>query len=235
MCFDVVNAKNINDIKWFFKNTWLLFRFLSMTYGEEMAFLLNKSDMASSIGISVQAFDKWGVPPVERRGREVLYDVKTVLEIDRERRQHNQRTPDDGGELEERLLRARAELTEEQAVAQKLKNQVTEGKLIDSDFCVFALSKLAMALSSTLDSIPLSMQRQFWENCPPTRLKAISLKQWAKLSPGTPVHRSGGHQGPLPSGFMTISRLTGKLLFRRWHSVALSMRESILIFTPHAV
>ncbi|EOK1913074.1 DNA-packaging protein, partial [Escherichia coli] len=27
-----------------------------------MAFLLNKSDMASSIGISVQAFDKWGVP-----------------------------------------------------------------------------------------------------------------------------------------------------------------------------
>ncbi|EKI8934129.1 DNA-packaging protein, partial [Escherichia coli] len=89
-----------------------------------MAFLLNKSDMASSIGISVQAFDKWGVPPVERRGREVFYDVKTVLEIDRERRQHNHRTPDDGGDLEERLLRARAELTEEQAVAQKLKNQV---------------------------------------------------------------------------------------------------------------
>ena len=56
-----------------------------------MAFLLNKSDMASSIGISVQAFDKWGVPLVERRGREVFYDVKTVLEIDRERRQHNQR------------------------------------------------------------------------------------------------------------------------------------------------
>lgn len=124
MCFDVVNAKNVNDIKWFCKNTWLLYRFLSMAYGEEMAFLLNKSDMASSIGISVQAFDKWGVPPVERRGREVFYDVKTVLEIDRERRQHNQRIPDDEGDLEERLLRARAELTEEQAVAQKLKNQV---------------------------------------------------------------------------------------------------------------
>ncbi|HAH2951802.1 TPA: phage tail protein, partial [Escherichia coli] len=25
------------------------------------------------------------------------------------------------------------------------------------------------------------------------------------------------------------------LLFRRWHSAALNMRESILIFTPHAV
>ena len=41
MCFDVVNAKNVNDIKWFCKNTWLLYRFLSMAYGEEMAFLLN--------------------------------------------------------------------------------------------------------------------------------------------------------------------------------------------------
>ncbi len=55
-----------------------------------------------------------------------------------------------------------------------------------------------------------------------------------KASPrGTPGHRSGGHQGPLPSGFMTIGRLTGRLLFRRWHSTVLNP-ESILIFTPHA-
>ncbi|EET4333417.1 DNA packaging protein [Escherichia coli O157:H7] len=38
---------------------------------------------------------------------------------------------------------------------------MSKGKLIDTGFCIFALSKLAMALSSTLDSIPLSMQRQF--------------------------------------------------------------------------
>ncbi|UMR98613.1 terminase small subunit [Escherichia coli] len=126
-----------------------------------MTFLLNKSDMASSIGISVQAFDKWGVPPVERRGREVFYDVKTVLEIDRERQQENLTSSDGENSLEGRLLQARIDLTEEQAVAQKLKNKTTEGKLIDSEFCIFALSKLAMALSSTLDSIPLSMQRQF--------------------------------------------------------------------------
>jgi hypothetical protein len=41
-----------------------------------MAFLLNKSDMASSIGISVQAFDKWGVPPVERRGERFFMTLK---------------------------------------------------------------------------------------------------------------------------------------------------------------
>lgn len=124
-----------------------------------MSGLLNKSDMAASIGISVQAFDKWGVTPVERRGREVLYDVKSVLEIDRERRQQNQNPDTD--DLEEQLLRARIKLTEEQAVTQQLKNQQTEGKLINTDFCSFALSKLAMDLSSTLSAIPLSMQRQF--------------------------------------------------------------------------
>ena len=64
-------------------------------------------------------------------------------------------------DYEEKLLIARWELTAEQAVTQQLKNEVSKGKLIDTGFCIFALSKLAMALSSTLDSIPLSMQRQF--------------------------------------------------------------------------
>ncbi|EAM0982429.1 DNA-packaging protein [Salmonella enterica] len=126
-----------------------------------MAVLLNKSDMASSIGISVQAFSEWGVVPVERRGREVFYDVKAVLEIDRERQKQKQVSSDGENNLEERLLQARIDLTEEQAIAQKLKNQVTEGEMVDSVFCTFALSRLAMDLSSILDSIPLSMQRKF--------------------------------------------------------------------------
>ncbi|WP_137540863.1 terminase small subunit, partial [Escherichia coli] len=128
-----------------------------------MAFLLNKSDMASSIGISVQAFDKWGVPPVERRGREVFYDVKTVLEIDRERRQQNQKSSGGENDLEERLLQARVNLTEEQAITQRLKNQVAEHKVIDTAFSIFALSRLSGELASVLDSIPLSMQRKFPE------------------------------------------------------------------------
>lgn len=114
-----------------------------------MAFLLNKSDMASSIGISVQAFDKWGVPPVERRGREVFYDVKTVLEIDRERRQQNQKSSGGENDLEERLLQARVNLTEEQAIAQRLKNQVAEHKVIDTAFSIFALSRLVQLSSAT--------------------------------------------------------------------------------------
>ncbi len=70
----------------------------------------------------------------------------------------------------------------------------------------------------------------FWENCPRTRLKAISLKQWAKLSPDSRAPERWP-SGPLPSGFMTISRLTGRLLFRRWHSAALNMREHTDIYS----
>lgn len=125
-----------------------------------MSGLLNKSDMAASIGISVQAFDKWGVTPVEKRGREVFYDVKSVLEMDRERRRKNS-DPDDDEDLEKQLLLARIKLTEEQGMGQQLKNKQSEGTLINTGFCAFALSRLAMDLSSTLDSIPLSMQRQF--------------------------------------------------------------------------
>ncbi|EPD1933589.1 terminase small subunit, partial [Escherichia coli] len=73
---------------------------------------------------------------------------------------------DSEDDYEEKLLIARWKLIEEQAIAQQLKNQASEGKLIDTGFCIFALSKLAMALSSTLDSIPLSMQRQFLDLTP---------------------------------------------------------------------
>ncbi|EDV5758672.1 terminase, partial [Salmonella enterica subsp. salamae] len=50
-------------------------------------------------------------------------------------------------DYEEKLLIARWKLTEEQAVAQKLKNLVTEGRMIDTGFCIFFLSRLAMDLS----------------------------------------------------------------------------------------
>lgn len=33
---------------------------------------------AASLGVSVQTFDKYGITPVERRWREVFYDVKSV-------------------------------------------------------------------------------------------------------------------------------------------------------------
>ncbi|EGK3023813.1 terminase, partial [Escherichia coli] len=102
-----------------------------------------------------------GAPISNKRGQLDL-DAWRDFYISYLRRSKND-VPDGDSEddYEEKLLIARWKLIEEQAIAQQLKNQASEGKLIDTGFCIFALSKLAMALSSTLDSIPLSMQRQF--------------------------------------------------------------------------
>ncbi|HBO7955132.1 TPA: DNA-packaging protein, partial [Pseudomonas aeruginosa] len=61
---------------------------------------LNKSEMAASLGISPQAFDKWGVQPIERIGREAFYTVADVVE---NRIQHAARKQQPEGELPEGL------------------------------------------------------------------------------------------------------------------------------------
>ncbi len=97
-----------------------------------------------------------GAPISNKRGQLDL-DAWRDFYISYLRRSKND-VPDGDSEddYEEKLLIARWELTAEQAVTQQLKNEVSKGKLIDTGFCIFALSKLAMALSSTLDSIPLN-------------------------------------------------------------------------------
>ncbi len=91
------------------------------------------------------------------------------------------------------------------------------------------------ANSGTLNNVTINENCRVLGKLSANQIEGDLVKTVGKAFPGTPVHRSGGHQEPLPSGFMTISRLTGRLLFRRWHSAALNMRKSILIFTPHAV
>lgn len=115
-----------------------------------------------------------GAPISNKRGQLDL-DAWRDFYISYLRRSKND-VPDGDSEddYEEKLLIARWELTAEQAVTQQLKNEVSKGKLIDTGFCIFALSKLAMALSSTLDSIPLSMQRRLKVNLIPKRPLNIS-------------------------------------------------------------
>ena len=42
--------------------------------------LINKKNMAASCGISTQAFDKWGVKPYKKSGRQQFYRVQDVIE-----------------------------------------------------------------------------------------------------------------------------------------------------------
>ncbi len=90
------------------------------------------------------------------------------------------------------------------------------------------------ANSGTLNNVTINENCRVLGKLSANQIEGDLVKTVGKAFPGTPVHRNGGHQGPSPSGFMTISPLTGRLLFRRWHSAALNMSGRITIFIRHA-
>ncbi|HAW2567757.1 TPA: terminase small subunit, partial [Escherichia coli] len=112
--------------------------------------LMNKKNMAKSCRVSATAFDKWGVIPVERKGRETFYDVASVID-NRVNNAISQITNDKGEIDDDELLRVRIRLLTAQAEAQELKNERDRGDVIDTEFCMYALSKLASQISSIMD------------------------------------------------------------------------------------
>ncbi|EIP7438885.1 terminase small subunit [Escherichia coli] len=133
--------------------------------------LMNKKNMAQSCRVSATAFDKWRVTPVERKGREAFYDVASVID-NRVSNAINQVTNDKGEIDDDELLRVRIRLLTAQAEAQELKNERDRGDVIDTEFCMYALSKLASQISSIMDSLPLTMQRSF-PQIPPAMLDGL--------------------------------------------------------------
>jgi phage terminase Nu1 subunit (DNA packaging protein) len=124
---------------------------------------LNKSEMAASLGISVQAFDKWGVKPIERIGREAFFTAEAVLE-NRLNREAEKQQPEglDGIDplAEAKLTQERLRLTAAQAVGQELKNRITERKSVPVEFALFVLSRIAAEIASGLDTLPLTLKRR---------------------------------------------------------------------------
>ncbi|MWL46566.1 terminase [Escherichia coli] len=133
--------------------------------------LMNKKTMAQSCRVSATAFDKWGVTPVERKGREAFYDVASVID-NRVNNAISQLTNDKGEIDDGELLRVRIRLLTAQAEAQELKNERDRGDVIDTEFCMYALSKMASQISSIMDSLPLTMQRNF-PQMPPAMLHGL--------------------------------------------------------------
>lgn len=134
---------------------------MAKTKPEKQRGWLNKSEMADSLGISTQAFDKWGVEPVSRIGREAFFDVRSVLD---NRLRRLETKPQPGAEIdpmaEQKLTQERLRLTSAQAEAQELKNEVSRRVLIPAGFITFSLSKLVPEISSTLDTLPMVVRRR---------------------------------------------------------------------------
>ncbi|MDG9891217.1 MULTISPECIES: terminase small subunit [Pseudomonas] len=135
---------------------------------------LNKKRMAESLGISVQAFDKWGVEPVAKIGRESFYDTRSVLD---NRLQHQSGKQQLGGDdidplAEAKLLQERLRLTREQADSQAMRNEVKRRNLVPVGFMTFAITRFANLVGSGLDTIHTKVKRKH-PDIEPRHLEAV--------------------------------------------------------------
>lgn len=125
---------------------------------------LNKNQMAASLGITVQAFDKWKVESVAKIGRENFYDVRTVLNNRLALAEQKSSGPDQTAGIdpliEYKLMVERQGLTAAQRIAQEIKNKVSERENAPVAFMVFAFSKVSAQIGSLLDTIPLKLKRK---------------------------------------------------------------------------
>lgn len=122
--------------------------------------LLNKKNMASSCGISTQAFDKWGVKPFKREGRQLFYRVQDVIDnrVEHELKKSTNRV-NCGSEVID-LERERAMLTQQQRITQQIKNEILEGKAIPVDAARDVLARILSQVGATLDSLPPNIKRR---------------------------------------------------------------------------
>ncbi|SEI17170.1 Phage DNA packaging protein, Nu1 subunit of terminase [Pseudomonas asplenii] len=125
---------------------------------------LNKTSMAASLGITVQAFDKWKVEPVARIGRENFYDVRSVLDnrlaLAEQKAEAAQGTEGIDPLIEYKLMVERQGLTAAQRIAQEKKNEMADRTLVPVEFCTFALGRLAAQVGSILDTVALKVKRK---------------------------------------------------------------------------
>jgi len=123
--------------------------------------LLNKTDLCRSLGISTQAFDKWTVPIHSKKGRECLYTMSDVVanRVGNERSKHESTA--DEPDKQNNIDYERYRLTKAQADGQELKNEKERKEVVDVDFNIFVLNRIAAQIAPVLDQIHIRMKRKF--------------------------------------------------------------------------
>lgn len=127
---------------------------------------ITKNEMVASCGITPTAFDKWGIEPVARIGRNVYFRVADVIANRLARQAMNDaakagKKQADGdstsllvqGELEKVLL------TREQRIGQELKNAQTRREVAPVAVIEWALSRIGGQIAAHLESIPLNVKK----------------------------------------------------------------------------
>lgn len=127
--------------------------------------LVNKTTLVSSLGISSQAFDKWGVNAREKRGRENFYAVFDVVQnrVDNATQNLQKASPKKGAknaqldQLEGDLLKD--EKLKQEIRALTLKNDILESKSMPVDLVFDVLASIVTEQVTILETLPLLIKR----------------------------------------------------------------------------
>ncbi len=120
---------------------------------------LNKTQMAKSLGISTQAFGAWGVEPVYKEGRQVFFDVRSVL-ANREANNKPIQQPEATGRVAGTYEYERWRLTRLQGDGVELKNEIARGETSPIEIITVLLSRVSGAAAGELDVVPLQIKRK---------------------------------------------------------------------------
>lgn len=118
--------------------------------------LLKKKDMAESCGISIVAFDKWGVEPVFREGRSAYFSVRDVLD-NRLANAEKKQKPD----IDLDIVKERARLTHHQANIAELDEEVKRGELIPAYVVEQVWGDMLASFRAKILSVPTKAAHQF--------------------------------------------------------------------------
>lgn len=124
--------------------------------------LLNKTELCSSLGISTTAFDKWGVSPHSKKGRQSLYLMADVVgnRVAHERKKHDQALGEQDPD-KPNIEYERYRLTRAQAYGQELKNKKEDKEVVEAAFAIFVLAKVGAQAAPIFDQVPLRLKRKY--------------------------------------------------------------------------
>lgn len=128
--------------------------------------LINKATLVASLTISSQAFDKWGVKPRTKRGRENFYSVGDVVQNRLDNAEKNQgksgvkKSVKQSSKDQPDEDRLKLEKLAEEVRALKLKNDVREAHLMPVELVTEILASIAAEQIAVFETLPLNIKRQ---------------------------------------------------------------------------
>lgn len=136
---------------------------------------LTQQQVASSLEITVKAFNDWLISPRDRINRKKYYTVRDVLDnrIEHEKQKIEQKFAAKFAE-EDSIAFQELRLTKARAQQLEIKNAVAEGKLVPIELITVILSEMSGEMAGYLDTIPQKLKRKY----PELETQMIEAVKW---------------------------------------------------------